>query len=57
MICGGKIDIHFLLVSPLLASVIGRAGPACGSGGQVVYLHAAEAEVLFVSSGAVPLWL
>ena len=57
MICGGKIKIHFLLVSPLLASVIGRAGPACGSGGQVVYLHAAEAEVLFVSSGAAPLWL
>merc|ERR1719430_2102194 len=32
--------------SPLLASVIGRAGPACGSGGQVIYLHAAETEVV-----------
>ena len=42
--------------SPLLASVIGRAGPACGRGGQVIYLHAAEPEVFFVSSGSA-LWV
>ena len=41
-----KIHIHFS--SPLLGSIISQAGPACGAGGQVIYLHAAQAEVIFL---------
>ena len=43
----GKIKIHF--ASPLLGSMISRVGASCGAvGGQVIFLHAAQAQVTFV---------
>ena len=43
----GEMKIHF--ASPLLASMISQAGPSCGAGGgQVIFLHAAQAQVTFV---------
>ena len=45
----------FVFCSPLLGSVISKAGPGCGGGGQVIYLHAAEAEVIFVFHSVVRL--